>query len=419
MRRVLLISTTTGYQTRSFSEAAQRLGVDLVFATDRCHRLEDPWRDKAIPVRFHEEEAFIQAVRAENQRWPFDGLLALGDRPAVFAALANEALCLSGHPPVAARRSGNKLETRKRFADAGLPCPVFREMSLESALDPALAEREFPCVVKPLALSGSRGVIRVDNPEELAAAIQRVRRLLARADIRQRRHCDDSKLMLESFIPGLEYAVEGVIEHGVLRVLALFDKPDPLNGPYFEESIYVTPSVAPVQTQRRIEEAVSVAVQALGLHHGPVHAECRVNAQGVFVLEVAARPIGGLCAKTLRFLGRGGVVSLEELLLRHSLGESMSRYRRETTASAVMMIPIPGAGVYRRTDQIASASAVPGVVDLVITAKADQRLEPPPEGASYLGFIFARAPEVAEAVTAVRESHAQLEIVIETPIPMA
>ena len=419
MRRVLLISTTTGYQTRSFSEAAQRLGVDLVFATDRCHRLEDPWRDKAIPVRFHEEEAFVRAVREENQRCPFDGLLALGDRPAVFVALANEALGLSGHPPLAARRSGNKLETRKRFADAGLPCPVFREMSLESALEPALAEREFPCVVKPLALSGSRGVIRVDNPGELASAIRRVRRLLARADILQRRHRDDSKLVLESFIPGLEYAVEGVIEHGVLRVLALFDKPDPLNGPYFEESIYVTPSVAPVQTQRRIEQAVSGAVQALGLHHGPVHAECRVNDQGVFVLEVAARPIGGLCAKTLRFVGRGGVVSFEELLLRHSLGESMSRYRRETAASAVMMIPIPRAGVYRRTDQITSASAVPGVVDLVITAKADQRLEPLPEGASYLGFIFARAREVADAVTAVRESHALLKIVIETPMPMA
>lgn len=419
MRRVLLISTTTGYQTRSFSEAAQRLGVDLVFATDRCHRLEDPWRDKAIPVRFHEEEAFVRAVREENQRCPFDGLLALGDRPAVFVALANEALGLSGHPPLAARRSGNKLETRKRFADAGLPCPVFREMSLESALEPALAEREFPCVVKPLALSGSRGVIRVDNPGELASAIRRLRRLLARADIRQRRHRDDSKLVLESFIPGLEYAVEGVIEHGVLRVLALFDKPDPLNGPYFEESIYVTPSVAPVQTQRRIEQAVSGAVQALGLHHGPVHAECRVNDQGVFVLEVAARPIGGLCAKTLRFVGRGGVVSFEELLLRHSLGESMSRYRRETAASAVMMIPIPRAGVYRRTDQITSASAVPGVVDLVITAKADQRLEPLPEGASYLGFIFARAREVADVVTAVRESHAQLKIVIETPVPMA
>ena len=419
MRRVLLISTTTGYQTRSFSEAAQRLGVDLVFATDRCHRLEDPWRDKAIPVRFHEEEAFVRAVREENQRCPFDGLLALGDRPAVFVALANEALGLSGHPPLAARRSGNKLETRKRFADAGLPCPVFREMSLESALEPALAEREFPCVVKPLALSGSRGVIRVDNPGELASAIRRLRRLLARADILQRRHRDDSKLVLESFIPGLEYAVEGVIEHGVLRVLALFDKPDPLNGPYFEESIYVTPSVAPVQTQRRIEQAVSGAVQALGLHHGPVHAECRVNDQGVFVLEVAARPIGGLCAKTLRFVGRGGVVSFEELLLRHSLGESMSRYRRETAASAVMMIPIPREGVYRRTDQIASASAVPGVVDLVITAKADQRLEPLPEGASYLGFIFARAREVADAVTAVRESHALLKIVIETPVPMA
>ena len=172
--------------------------------------------------------------------------------------------------------------------------------------------------------------------------------------------------MLESFIPGLEYAVEGVIEHGVLRVLALFDKPDPLNGPYFEESIYVTPSVASVETQKRIKQAIVDAVQALGLRHGPVHAECRVNARGVFVLEVAARPIGGLCARALRFLAHGGVVSLEELLLRHSLGESVNRYCRESAASAVMMIPIPQAGVYRRTEQVVSASRVPGVVDVVI-----------------------------------------------------
>ena len=419
MRRLLVISTTTGYQTRAFSKAAQRLGIELVFATDRCHRLENPWRDHAIPVRFHQEEMFVRAVRAANERQPFDGLLALGDRPVVFAALASEALGLPGNSQTSARASVNKLEARKRFAQVGLPCPKFWEMSLDDSLDLTPAEIEFPCVLKPLALSGSRGVIRVDNPRELVAATQRVGRLLKRVDVRERRHSADNRLLLESFIPGREYALEGVVESGVLRVLALFDKPDPLDGPYFEESIYVTPSVASVETHQRIKQAIVDAVQALGLRHGPVHAECRVNDRGVFVLEVAARPIGGLCARALRFLADGGVVSLEELLLRHSLGESVNRYRRESAASAVMMIPIPQAGVYRRTEQVASASRVPGVVDVVITAKTDQRIEPLPEGGSYLGFIFARAPDVSEVVTAVRASHARLRFVIETPIRMA
>ena len=419
MRRVLLIATTVGYQTRAFGEAAERMGVELVFATDRCHRLEDPWRDGAIPVRFHDEAAFLEAIGDATRHRPVHGVLAVGDRPAVFAALACEALGLPGHPPAAARASGDKLETRRRFAAAGLPGPAFCEVTLDSALDAVRPGFEFPCVVKPLALSGSRGVIRADDPGTLRAALERVQRLLSRADIRERRHPSDDRVVLEAFIPGREYAVEGVVEDGTLRVLAVFDKPNPLDGPFFEESIYVAPSTQSAAEQRRMEQAVADAVGALGLRHGPVHAECRVNEGGVFVLEVAARPIGGLCARALRFEGPGGVVlPLEELLLRHALGEPLNGYRRETDASAVMMIPIPRAGIYRRTDDVDAARVVPGIADVVMTAKPDQRLEPLPEGASYLGFIFARRGHPAEAVTALRQAHARLRVVIDTPIPV-
>ncbi len=420
MPRVLLIATTTGYQTRAFGEAAERLGVELVFATDRCHRLDDPWRDGAIPIRFQNdaESDFLEAVGEVARQRPVDGVLAVGDRPAVFAALACETLGLAGHPSAAARASGNKLETRRRFVAAGLPSPAFSEVLLDGPPD-IIPDLDFPCVVKPLALSGSRGVIRADDPARLDAALDRVRRLLSRADIRERRQPSDDRVLVETFVPGLEYAIEGVVEDGTLRVLAVFDKPDPLDGPFFEESIYVTPSDQPAAELRRIEEAVADAVGALGLRHGPVHAECRVNDGGVFVLEVAARPIGGLCARALRFEGAGGVMlSLEELLLRHALGEPVRGYRRELEASAVMMIPIPRAGIYRRTDAVDAARAVPGVVDVAMTAKPDQRLEPLPEGASYLGFIFARCARPAEAVTALRQAHARLGVVIDTPIPV-
>ena len=419
MPRVLLIAATTGYQTRAFGDAADRLGVELVFATDRCHRLDDPWRDGAIPVRFHDETGFLVAVGEAARRRPLNGVLGVGDRPAVFAALACEALGLRGHPPTAARVSGNKLETRARLAAAGLPCPAFTSVPL-GALDAAIPEFEFPCVVKPLALSGSRGVIRADDPETLHAALDRVRRLLARADIRGRGRPGDDRVLLETFVPGREYAVEGVLEDGTLRVLAVFDKPDPLDGPFFEESIYVTPSAQSVDAQRRMEQTVTAAVEALGLRHGPVHAECRVNEAGVFVIEVAARPIGGLCARALRFRGPGGMVlPFEELLLRHALGEPVSGYRREADASAVMMIPIPRAGTYRGTDAVDAARAVPGIVAVVMTAKPDQRLELLPEGGSYLGFLFAEGGNPAEAVAALRDAHARLEVVIDQPIPMA
>ena len=360
MPRVLLIAATTGYQTRAFGEAAERLGVELVFATDRCHQLDDPWRDGAIPVSFHDDAAFLEAIGEAARHRPVHGVLAVGDRPAVFAALACEALGLPGHPPAAARASGNKLETRRRFAAAGLPGPAFCEVMLDSALDAVRPGFEFPCVVKPLALSGSRGVIRADDPGTLHAALERVQRLLSRADIRERRYPSDDRVVLEAFIPGREYAVEGVVEDGTLRVLAVFDKPNPLDGPFFEESIYVTPSAQSAAEQRRMEQAVADAVGALGLRHGPVHAECRVNEVGVFVLEVAARPIGGLCAQALRFQGPGSVVlPLEELLLRHALGEPLSGYRRETDASAVMMIPDPtrrGLSPHRRGRRGASGA---------------------------------------------------------------
>ena len=421
MPRVLLIATTTGYQTRAFGGAAERLGVELVFATDRCHNLDDPWRDGAIPVRFQidAEAAFLEAIDVATRDRPFDGVLAVGDRPAVFAALACEALGLKGHAPAAARASGNKLEARRRFAAAGLPSPAFCEVLLDGDIDAVPPGLEYPCVVKPLALSGSRGVMRADDPEALHATLERVRHLLSRADIRERRSSSDDRVLLETFIPGREYALEGVVEDGTLHVLAVFDKPDPLDGPFFEESIYVTPSARSAADQRRLEQAVAAAVGALGLRHGPVHAECRVNEAGVFVIEVAARPIGGLCARALRFQGSGGVeVPLEELLLRHALGEPLSGYRRETDASAVMMIPIPRAGIYRRTEAVDAARAVPGIVDVVLTAKPDQRLEPLPEGASYLGFIFARCGRPAEAEMALRQAHTLLRVVVDTPIPV-
>ena len=413
MTRVLLFATTTGYQIRSFGEAAEALGIQLVFASDRCDHLEDPWRDEAIAVRFHDSEASLEAVVRACQRQPPAGVLAVGDRPTVLAAHVAAALGLLGNPPASAEASRNKLASRRAFVAAGLLTPHFHTISAAQGLSdlPAL---EYPVVIKPLSLSGSRGVIRADDVVELESALERVRRLLKAPDVALERNAVHERLLVESFIPGLEYAVEGVLTDGTLQAVAIFDKPDPLDGPFFEETLYVTPSRAPTGAQTAILDAVAAAASALGLRHGPVHAECRVNERGVYVLEVAARPIGGLCSKALRLEGPGGnQATLEEMLLRHASGEDVGGYRLAPGASGVMMIPIPRRGVYRGVSGVDEARQVPGIEDVRITAKPDARLVPLPEGRSYLGFIFARGDQASAVEQALRDAHTRLRFEIE------
>ena len=418
--RVLILSTTTGYQLRSFGEAASRAGIDLMFATDRCHRLDDPWRDAAVPVRFHEEDASLQAIVDAARARPVAGVIAVGDRPVVLAARAAHALGLRGNPPDAAAASVNKKLARAAFAAAGLPVPWFFEADAASdlAADPRV---RYPCVVKPIGLSGSRGVIRANTPAEFDLAIARLRALLSRKDVRAIRSGLDEAILVEGFIDGREFAIEGVLTDGVFRAFAIFDKPDPLDGPFFEETIYVTPSDLPVPTQQLVIDQVGRAARSLGLANGPVHAECRVGAHGVFMLEIAARPIGGHCSKVLQFSAHGesGEATLEDVLLRHAVGQDVSRYAREGRAAGVMMIPIPTRGMLKRVQGIDTAAAVPGIEEVRITAKTDQLLEPLPEGASYLGFIFARGPDSGSVVGALRDAHARLRFEIAAPIALA
>jgi biotin carboxylase len=408
--RVVICSTTTGYQIRSFGAAAEKHGVGLIFATDRCDHLDDPWADAAIPVRFHLEDASVAAVVAALRDAPPAGVIAVGDRPTVLAARIADAFGLPGSRPEAAAASRNKHASRTALRAAGLPTPAFERVAL--ADDPAaLARRQqYPVVLKPLALSGSRGVMRADDEAGFVAAFVRLRRLLQATDVLLERDTVHQDALIESFIPGREFAVEGVLTRGVFTPFAIFDKPDPLDGPFFEETIYVTPSRAAVDVQQRIVGAIDRAAHALGLWHGPIHAECRVDRDTVYVLEVAPRPIGGLCSKTLRF---GGGVSLEDVLLRHAIGEDVRGVTREAAAAGVMMIPIPRRGVFRRVDGVERARVVAGIDDITITAKPDTRLLPLPEGRSYLGFIFARADTAAEVERALREAHARLRFAID------
>jgi len=405
--RLLLIGATTGYQTRVFAEVAARLGYALVLATDRCHILDDPWADQAVALRFENPDGAAETLAAEAG---VTGIVAVGDRPAYIAALAAGRLGIPYNSPDSVQAAGNKFLARERFRKAGLLVPDYRRISLADDPETAARETRYPCVLKPLGLSASRGVIRANHRAEFAAAFRRIEALLADPDIARLREDFDHYLQVESFIEGREFALEGILTRGRLRVLALFDKPDPLDGPYFEETIYVTPSREDAAVQLEIVSTTEAAIHALGLTHGPIHAEMRVNSRGVWMLEVAARPIGGLCARVLP--------GLEELILRYAAGEDIEQFPMPADAGGVMMIPIPREGIYVNLEGLEEARAVPGIEDIVITAKAGQKLVPLPEGNSYLGFIFARSASPDFAERALRTAHDRLHFEIATALPV-
>ena len=409
MPRILLVAATTGYQTRSFAAAAARRDIDVVLATDRCHVLEDPWGDRAIPVRFEEPEMAAEILSAT----PVDGIVAVADRPTLVAALTAEKLSLPFHPPAAVTACRDKHRMRELFGASGLPTPGHFRVAVDADPRKIAGHARFPCVLKPLGLSASRGVIRADNAAEFVAAFERIRRILEQPEIQQFHEEVNRAIQVEEYIEGREFALEGLMTRGEMEVLAIFDKPDPLQGPFFEETIYVTPSREPDAVQRAMIETTRRAVRALELWHGPVHAEMRVNADGVYMLEVAARPIGGLCARALRF--EGGL-TLEELVILHAIGEMPKSIalsiEQSRAASGVMMIPVPDAGIYESVSGISEARDIDGIEDIVITAKTGQKLVPLPEGASYVGFIFAGGASPAAVERSLRLAHARLRFEI-------
>jgi ATP-grasp domain-containing protein/L-aminoacid ligase-like protein len=419
-KRVLLFASKLGYQTRSFDDAAKCLGVELVFVTDRCHQLEDPWGDRAVAVRFESPESAAHAVIESQREQRIDGILALGDRPAVAAAYAARGLGIHYNHPLSVEACRSKLRMREVFRDAGLPVPWFRAIPLRPTPEPSFRGISYPCVLKPLTLSASQGVARANNREEFLAGATRLRRLLDSADIRATREKNLDQMLVEGYLPGREVALEGLLTEGTLRILAIFDKPEPLEGPYFEETIYITPSRLPEKQQKAVEECAMSAVHALGLSHGPIHAEFRINDDGVWPLEVAPRPIGGLCARALRFQEKKSpaTIGLEELLLRHALYIPGADWQLEELSSGVMMIPVPTSGTLEKVEGEGAARATPSITDLEITARLHDYIVAWPEGSSYLGFLFARADKPAQVEEALREAHAKLKFTLAPRLPV-
>ena len=414
--RVLLLLPTTTYRTAAFVAAATRLDIALTVASELPSTFERAQPGALLTLDLaNPDRAAAQAERFAHA-YPVHAVVGVDDDTAVAAAAIAGRLGVAGNPVDATLAARDKYRQREALAVAGVPVPRFTLYPTDG--DPASIARQvqFPCVLKPLRLSASRGVIRADDAAGFVVAFQRVRAILAEPAAAR---CGEPArhVLVEEFVPGPEVALEGLLVRGTLHVLALFDKPDPLEGPFFEETIYVTPSRLPQGAQRDLATTAQAATAALGLREGPVHAELRFNDRGAWLIELAARPIGGRCSAALRFEpgeeGEGkGDGSLEGLILRHALGMDLPSLRREAQASGVMMIPVPGNGVLQEVAGVEEARAVGLIQDVVITAHRGERLVPPPEGARYPGFIFARGTTPAAVERALREAHRRLRFVL-------
>jgi biotin carboxylase len=394
----LLLPTAT-YRASDFVAAADRLGVEVVVGSEHRQALAGAMGDRAVVVPLDDPEAAVQAIAAVHGRTPIDAVLAVDDEGVVIAALAAERLGLRHSRPDAVASTRDKAVMRERLGAAAIPQPPYRVVPPGSRVVTAAADIGYPCVVKPVSRSASQGVIRIDDAGQAEAAQTRVRAIIGN---------DSEPLLVEGYVPGTEVAVEGLLQGGELGVLAVFDKPDPLDGPYFEETIYVTPSQQPPAVLAATEAMVAAAATALGLREGPVHAELRVGTAGqLTLLEVAGRSIGGLCGRSLRF---GSGVSLEEIIIRHALGMGTDGLVREDLASGVLMLPIHTRGVLDEVTGQDRARAVDGVVGVEISIPAGRPVVPLPEGDRYLGFVFARARTPDQVIEALRRAEAAIEV---------
>ena len=405
MNRLLLLIPTSSYRTHDFMAAAAALNIAVVVGTDRRQALASLTPGKTLALNFARPAASVGKIVAYSEEYPVRAVVGVDDETVVLAAMACEALGLPHNTTTSVRASRYKHVMRQILAEKGLPSPGFRLFSIRDEPAEAAATVDYPCVLKPVSLSASRGVIRADREADFVTAFDRIRALISKSG-----NNVHEAILAEDYIPGREVALEGLLVDGELHTLALFDKPDPLDGPYFAETLYITPSLLQECVQARIQDTAQQAALALGLTVGPVHAELRLNTSGIYVVEIAARSIGGLCSRILKF---GAGVSLEELILRQATGRSPIDLRRENTAAGAMMLPVPKPGTLRCVRGTASARRVPGIVDVAITVPRGHPVQPLPEGDRYLGFIFARERTPEAVVAALREANGLLAVEIE------
>ena len=410
--RVLLLLPTRTYRATDFLDAALKLDVEVVVASEEPATTAELSPTDTLVLNFRDPITATQTIVEYADTHPIAAIIGVDDDTTMVATTASVALGLPHNPISSAKATRDKYLLRQTLAKQGFPVPTYKCFALSENIEDISTQVNYPCVLKPLSLSASRGVIRADNPEQFAEAFQRITKLLNKVKENKETDVESNQfqhLLVEDYVPGIEVALEGILINGELKTLALFDKPDPLEGPFFEETLYITPSRLPSEIQDALHCATADAATAIGLQHGPVHAELRYNEQGAFMIEIAARTIGGLCSRTLRF---GTGMSLEEVVIRQAIGYPIETFNREKQAAGVMMIPVPKAGILGEVRGRKKARNVNGIEEVNITIPVGGEIVPLPEGDKYLGFIFARAKTPQDVEASLREAHQLLEFIV-------
>lgn len=402
-RRILLVSPPESYRIQPYVRAAHSLGLEINLASQGEWAISSP-HSAGIDVPLHDQEAALAILSDLTTRQSYDAVIGTDDSTLELAAKLAEKIGLLQNRPSAVRISRRKDLSRSCLQQAGIKVPAFAVIDSGDDVALSLPDIIYPCVIKPLALSGSRGVIRVDSHDSYQAGLKRSSNIASELIDKY----EISHLLVEAFIPGREFAIEAMLSNGLLEILAIFDKPDPLDGPYFEETYYISPARITENEKQLIIETVQDACTAYGLTNGPVHAECRINEEGAWLIELAARTIGGLCSRLLTF---GTGYSLEELVLANAIGLKLSK-QNSSGAAGVLMLPVEEAGILRRVEGVMKAEKVPYIDEIEITLREGHRVLPLPEGASYLGFVFASGPDSDTVEQALRKAYAEIHPVI-------
>jgi len=411
MDRLLLLIPSRSYRAADFLKAAAEIGVEIITACDKRQTLEGIVPGRMLTLDFPDLERSLEKAVLFSKKYPFQAVVSADEDATVLAAMISSALSLPHNPVTATAKAKDKEALRKCLRSHAVPTPSFQVCSIEATPEELAPEIDYPLVLKPTFLSASRGIIRVNNRKELIQAFLFLKKFLKDPQIKKQGGAAAEKILIEEYIPGVEVALEGLLRNKQLSCLALFDKPDPLTGPFFEETIYVTPSRLPTEVQEEIISCTQKGCLALGLSEGPIHAEIRVNDKGPAIIEIAARSIGGLCSRTLRF---GTGLSLEEIILRQALLMPIPSLKRREAATGVMMIPVPKAGVLKEVQGLEAAKEVQGIEEITITLLVGQNVIPLPKGRSYLGFIFALGETPDQVEAALREAHQKLEFDIDS-----
>lgn len=399
MPTAVVILPSHTYRATDFVKAAESLGMDLIVASEQPPPFE--MGDRYLQIDCSDPRSAAQSIAALGETSPIDGVVAADDQGVMVAAHASSLLGLTGNPPDAASATRDKLAMRNRLAASEVDQPLFAALRPGESSTEVVSGVGFPAVIKPLDRSASQGVIRVDRPQDVKPTVDRIRGIVG----------PDASLLVESFVPGAEIAVEGLLGEGELTVLAIFDKPDASTGPYFPETLFVTPSRLPDASIAEAERVATAAIRSLGLFWGPVHVELRIADGRARVIEVAARSIGGLCSRSLNFGLMG--TTLESLILRNAMGQTRTRLRREQVASGVLMIPTPESGVLAQVRGEAEVREIEGITGMDFTIRPGGRVVAPPEGERYLGFVYARAERPEQVESALREAMEKIEVQLE------